>query len=579
MKKYFPILQWLPNYKKSYFKGDLSAGLTVGIMLIPQGMAYAMIAGLPPVYGLYAAMLPQVIYAIFGTSRQLAVGPVAMDSLLVATAVSSLAAVGTDQYLNLALLLAFIMGAIQVLFGVLKLGFLVNFLSKPVVNGFTSAAAIVIGLSQLKHLLGVKISANANPFTILFEAISSFKSYQYWTILLAISTFIMLKYVKKIHETIPGQLLAVAVGIGLVLLLDLDDKGVNVVGTIPGGFPKFAIHTFSWSTLEKLAPIALTLALIAFMEAISVATAIHAKHREEYQIEPNQELISLGMANVVSSFFGSYAVTGGFSRSAVNEQSGANTNLAALISASLVALVLLFFTSWFYFLPHAVLGVIIMMAVFGLIDFKFPVYLWRTHKQDFFMLFMTFVITLTVGIKEGIFVGVVLSLGLMIYRTTRPHVAELGPLPTTTEYRNVKRFPNIKTRSDVLVLRYDSQLYFANANHFQEITIDYLKEKPNCRLLVFDFGSVSHLDSTALQTLTELVSDLQKKGVMVHFSSIIGPVRDYLTKASFIANLGGDCFFVDIQSALDAFDNKQLPTISVALNPAIQSNIFGEISL
>jgi SulP family sulfate permease len=375
LKSYLPILDWLPNYKKKDLNGDISAGLTVGVMLIPQGMAYAMIAGLPPVYGLYAAMIPQVIYAIFGTSRQLAVGPVAMDSLLVAAGVSALAAIGTENYIALAITLSLMMGIVQVTFGVLRLGFLVNFLSKPVISGFTSAAALIIGLNQIKHVLGVEIARNNNIFKIIYDAAMNMNEFNWVSIGIAVGGIIIIKNIKKLHKAIPGALVAVIVGILVVQFGGFEAYGVKIVGEVPQGLPSFKFPDLTTEFFSELVPIALTLALIAFMESISVAKAIQAKHKGEYELDNNQEMIGLGMGNIVGSMFGCYPTTGGFSRSAVNDQAGAKTNLAAIFAAVVIGLTLLFLTPLFYHLPKAILGAIIMVAVFGLIDWQYPIFL------------------------------------------------------------------------------------------------------------------------------------------------------------------------------------------------------------
>ena len=557
MKKYLPILTWLPGYKKEFLSGDLSAGLTVGVMLIPQGMAYAMIAGLPPVYGLYAAMIPQVVYAIFGTSRQLGVGPVAMDSLLVAAGVSVIAEAGSENYISLAILLAFMMGVIQLLLGIFRMGFLVNFLSKPVISGFTSAAALIIALNQLKHLIGVNITRNNNIFLILYDAILKFNQFHWLSILIGIVGIIILKNIKKIHKAIPGALVAVVLGILAVKFFKLEGYGVKIVGDVPKGMPDFAIPAIHSEHFNDLIPIALTLALIAFMEAISVAKALQSKHKDEYKLNANQELIGLGMGNLVGSFFSCYPTTGGFSRSAVNEQTGARTNLAAIISASLVALTLLFLTPVFYFLPKSILAAIIMVAVFGLIDLKFPVLLWKTKKEDLVMLLIAFGVTLGFGIKEGIGVSVVISLLAMIYRSTKPHYAVLGKMPDSKEYRNIERFPNVEIREDILVIRYDADLYFANTNHFVEtLTEEVDKKGDKLKLIVLHGGSIAHMDTTAYQALAEFIQYVKKSGIEVHFAYVIGPTRDFLSKAGLRNIIGEDKFFLDIESAISAYDKK-----------------------
>lgn len=575
LKGILPILDWLPNYKRSFLGGDLSAGLTVGVMLIPQGMAYAMIAGLPPVYGLYAAMVPQVIYALFGTSRQLAVGPVAMDSLLVAAGLTGMAAVGSESYIILSILLAFMMGAVQLLFGVFRLGFLVNFLSKPVISGFTTAAALIIAANQLKHLLGLQLERNTNVLRIIEDVFVNISAVNWVALIVGVVAIIILKTVKRIHKAIPGALVVVVLGILFSYFLNLQDFGLKITKDIPQGLPSFAVPDFNSSKFQELIPVALTLALIAFMEAISVAKALHSKHRDEYSLNNNQEMIGLGMGNIVGSFFGSYPTTGGFGRSAVNDQSGAKTNLASIFAALVVAATLLFFTPLFYHLPHAVLGAIIFVAVIGLLDFKYPVFLWNTNRQDFIMLAVAFTITLFVGIKEGIGAGVLISLIMLIYRTTLPHMAVLGKLPGTQDYRNVARFNEIEVLEEVLVLRHDAQLYFANINHFIESVKQAVFEKgESLQLLVLHCGSISSIDATALQEIKELIVELNKKGVEVAFSGMIGPVRDFLFKTGFMAEVGENHFFVDVESAINEL--KHGKPSDKNFKYALQTNVFKE---
>ena len=574
IKNYFPILTWLPNYKKEDLSGDLAAGLTVGVMLIPQGMAYAMIAGLPPVYGLYAAMIPQVIYAVFGTSRQLAVGPVAMDSLLVAAGVSAFAAGGTENYIALAILLAFMMGVIQLAFGVFRLGFLVNFLSKPVISGFTSAAAIIIGVNQLKYLIDVPLTKSSSVFEILWDALLKIDQYNWWAVGLGVGGILIVKFAKKIHSLVPGALVAVVIGI---LVVKVTNVKMGIVGEVPSGVPAFQLPDFTTAYFTDLIPIALTLALIAFMESISVAKAIQEKHKGDYNIDNNQELIGLGMGNILGSFFGCYPTTGGFSRSAVNDQAGAKTNLAAIFSAVLVGLVLLFLTPLFYHLPHTILAAIILVAVYGLIDFKYPRQLWKTNKQDFYMLVVAFFVTLFLGIKEGIGAGIFMSLVLLIYRISLPHIAVLGRLPNTSDYRNITRFKDIEIRKDVLVIRQDGQLFFANINHFIDtLKQEIAKKNHDLRLIVLHCGSISHIDNTALQVLKDIMLDLQKQNIEISFSGVSETVRDYLYRTNFVQEFGENKFFLDVQSAIDFFDHPETTTHKVKFKHASQTNVFKE---
>ncbi len=577
LKTFLPILDWLPSYKKENLQGDISAGLTVGVMLIPQGMAYAMIAGLPPVYGLYAAMIPQVIYAIFGTSRQLAVGPVAMDSLLVAAGVSALASIGSENYIALAITLSLMMGIIQVAFGVMRLGFLVNFLSKPVISGFTSAAALIIGLNQIKHILGVDIARNNNIFKIIYEAFEKFGAINWISVAIALGGILIIKNIKKIHKAIPGALVAVVLGILIVKYTGLDALGVKIVKDVPEGLPDFAIPDLTTDFFGDLVPIALTLALIAFMESISVAKAIQSKHKGEYELDNNQEMIGLGMGNIVGSFFGCYPTTGGFSRSAVNDQAGAKTNLAAIISAILIGLTLLYLTPLFFYLPKAILGAIILVAVFGLIDFEYPKFLWKSKKEDFIMLAVAFGVTLGLGIKEGIGAGVLVSLLMLVYRTSKPHIAVLGKLPDTKDYRNINRFGKTETREDILILRQDAQLYFANTTHFIDtVKEEVAKKGDKLQLIIFHCGSISNVDSTALQALKELIQELNNNQIGVYFSGVIGPVRDFFHKTGFSEEVGIDHFFTDVQSAIEYLDNGSKAKSKQHISHALQTNIFSE---
>ena len=556
IKALLPILDWLPNYETSNLKGDLSAGLTVGVMLIPQGMAYAMIAGLPPIYGLYASTIPLVIYAILGTSRQLAVGPVAMVSLLTATGIGAMADGGTELYISLAIVLALFVGVIQFLLGAFRLGFLVNFLSHPVISGFTSAAALIIGLSQLKHLLGVDIPRSHHVHEIVGNAIAQFGDINLYTFGVGIAGIVLILGIKKINKSIPGPLIAVAFGIAIVYSLGLVDKGVKIVGTVPEGLPSFGIPSFSSEQFSALLPIALTIALVSFMESIAVAKAIQSKHKN-YKIISNQELIGLGAANIAGSFFQSYPTTGGFSRTAVNDQAGAKTGLAAIISAILIALTLLYLTPLFYYLPKAVLASLIMVAVFGLIDLKEVRHLWLTDRSDFWMLIATFAGTLTLGIEQGILIGVALSLGVVIYRTTLPHFAVLGKIPDDLHYKNVNRFENLEQREDILIMRFDARLYFANVNFFKEtIEAEVERRKTDLKLFILDANSINRVDSSGVHALEEIKDYLDNLNIEFYMSSVKGPLRDILQKSHFDEKLGKDKFFMHIQTAVDKYDEK-----------------------
>ncbi len=555
LKKIIPILYWLPNYKKSWLKGDIEAGLTVGIMLVPQGIAYAMIAGLPPIYGLYTAMIPQIVYAIFGTSRQLSVGPVAMDSLIVASGVAALAEIGTDMFIEFAILLSLFMGLLQVLFGVFKLGFLVNFLSRPVISGFTSAAALIIGFSQLNHILGVDLGRSNKLQDIIAQAFKYFDQTNFTTLVIGVFSIVILILFKKYFKKIPAALVVVILGVLTVKIFHLEEKGVSIIGSIPEGLPSFRIPSFDMQTLIDLSPIALTLAFIAFLEAISVAKAIETKHGT-YKVLPNQELFALGMGNIVGSFFQTYPATGGFSRTAVNDQADAKTPLSSIIAALVVALTLLFLTSLFYDLPKAVLGAIIMVAVFGLLDFRIPKQLLAFSKRDLVILNITLLVTATIGIKAGIIIGVLLSLGMLIYKTTKPHMAVLGKVPGAHFYRNRKRFEDVEIQDDILIVRFDAQLYFANTSFFKDKLQEYAKFKGDkLRIIIIDGESLNDLDSSAIYALFDILKYYKGKGIQMAFTGLKGPVRDKMVKSGLMDLVGSEYFFMSIQGAVDHYNS------------------------
>jgi len=548
-KQIFPILSWLPGYKKEWLSGDISAGLTVGVMLIPQGMAYAMIAGVPPIYGLYASTFPLIIYALFGTSRQLAVGPVAIDSLLVLAGVSAFAEVGSEYFIELAILLAFIEGIILILFGFLRLGFLVNFLSKPVIVGFTAAAAIIIGVSQLRHLLGIDIQTSGNVFKTLLSSVTEFSNWSVLSIIIGIIGIILILSIKKINRKIPGALLAVILSILAVYFLNLSSNSIRIVGEIPAGLPAFRLPNLNLEIIQKLLPAAFTIALIAFTEAISVSKAIQAKHRD-YEILPNQELFAIGIANIVGSMFQSFSVTGGLGRTAVNDQSGAKTGLASLISAVLVMLTLLFLTPLFYYLPHAILASIIMVAVSDLIDIKYGKHLWNTDRREFTMLISTFVATLAFGIVNGILIGVLLSIGLVIFRVSKPHLAQLGRIAGTNYYRNVLRFKEAEEFEDLLIVRFDAQLFFANCEYFKDNVLAWAEKKPKLKKVLIDAQPLTQIDSTASYMLLELIKHFNDNGVEVVFAGVTGPVRDQFRKAKLAKTLGTNHFYMNVHEAV-----------------------------
>jgi SulP family sulfate permease len=527
--RFFPAIEWLRHYQRRDLKHDLSAGLTVAIMLVPQGMAYAMLAGLPPVIGLYSSTLPLLAYAFLGTSRQLAVGPVAMVSLLVYVGASNLASPGSPDYVSLVLLLTLMTGLIQFMFGVLRMGFIVNFLSHAVISGFTSAAAIVIGLSQLKHLLGVKLSGQHSVFQLLYEAAQKIHQANILTVFIGLISIGVLVYFKKNNPKFPAPLVVVAVSTLVVYGFHLERYGVSIVGSVPSGIPKPSFPAFNAELIQTLFPVSITIVFVGFMESIAVAQSIAAKER--YKVNANQEFIGLGVANIVSSLFSGYPVTGGFSRTAVNYQAGAKTGLASMITAVLVILTLLFLTPVFYYLPNAVLAAIIMVAVYGLIDIEEARHLLKLKKIDGWTLLLTFVCTLVLGIEQGILIGVVFSLMVFIWRSAHPHTAELGYIKAQDVFLNVDRFPEAKTFPHTLILRIDASMFFANMRFIENRLRGCLVDKSDVTYVVFDLSGVNDIDAVAISGLRDLIYEYREQGIQFAFSGMKGPVRDLFIRA------------------------------------------------
>lgn len=402
------VTRHLQEYNPDFFKRDLIAGLTLFVMLVPQGMAYAMLAGLPPVMGLYASTIPLIIYALFASSKHLSVGPVAITSLLVFSGISAYAEPGTGTFISLALTLTILTGIIQLLLGFFRAGFIITYISPAVLGGYTSAAAIIIGLSQLKHLLGINIGNYLQVHLLLLEVARTIGQIHLPTLTIGLLSIVFLLVVKKVSPRIPGALLIVLLTIAVVYGLQLHTQGVNIVGNVPKGFPTFQPPVLSMTLAWQLLPVAVTIAILGFMESFAIGKAIAEK--EHYTIRPNRELTALGIANVVGSFFQSYPINGSFSRSAVNHQSGGATQFTSVITAICVFITLLFFTSFFYYLPNAVLAAIIMVAVYKLINIGQFVGLWKARRSEGWSWIVTFVLTLTLGIQWGILLGVLFSL-------------------------------------------------------------------------------------------------------------------------------------------------------------------------
>lgn len=570
-KRIFPFLSWLPNYNRTTLYGDFIAGITLGIMLVPQGMAYAMIAGMPPIYGLYASLVPPIIYAIMGTSRQLAVGPVAMDSLLIAAGIGAMNFTKTEEYIAAVIFLTMLIGMVQLLFGIIKMGSFVNFLSKPVINGFTSAAAILIGLGQLKHIFGIALPQSGKVYVLLGSIFKNLNQVHLLTFGLGIVVILLILGLRKINKKLPGPLLIVVLGILGVVLFGLEGKGIEVVGEIPEGLPKFQLPVAQWDQIGKFLPIALTVALFGFMESISIAKSVEEKH-PEYELDANQELRALGMSNILGSFFQSLEVSGSFSRTAINDEAGAKTGLSLVFSSLIIAAVLLFLTPLFHNLPTLALGGIIIVSVFGLIDIKYPVYLWKNRKDEFLLLTATFVMTLCIGLIEGILLGVLLSLLLLVYRISNPHIAVLGRIKGTNYFKNINRFAeDVEIEDTILVLRFDAQLYFGNKDYFKKQLYQFLKQKgEGVKYVVLNAEAINYIDSSATVMLERVILELKEKGIQFKIAGAIGPTRDILHQSGIIAVLGEENLFAQTFEAVDSC-SKTLERSSIQKKVSLQT--------
>ncbi|CAM3995428.1 SulP family inorganic anion transporter [Alkalicoccus chagannorensis] len=522
------VADWLTRSPKEYWKGDVSAGILVAVMLVPQGMAYAMLAGMPPVTGLYAAVIPMLIYAMFGSSRQLAVGPVAVVSLLVYTGVSPLAEPGSPEFISLALLLMLMSGGIQLIFGLLKLGFIVKFFSHAVISGFISAAALIIAFSQLEHALGISLQADSIPM-MLAELPSHTGNVHLITLMISAGAVFVLLYGKKWMKSVPPAIVVVAASILLTSLLSLQQQGVHIVGEVPGGLPPLTLPAVDFQAVQLLLPAALTISLIGFIESYAMAKVMAEK--DGIQISADRELRSLGLANAGGSFFGGFPVTGGFSRSAVNYDAGATSQFSSVIAALLLLLTLLFFTDLFYFLPQAVLAAVIIAAVIKLVNVKEGVHYFRVNRTDGAVWLVTFAATIILGVETGILTGILFSLAALIWQSAYPHMAELGYVKEKDVLRNVKRYPDAVTTEKNIILRIDAPFYFANAAFVTERLENVIREREKTERIILDCSGVNMMDAVAAEEAFKWKAMADRAGKELLFAELRGPVRDTLQRA------------------------------------------------
>ncbi|MET1412968.1 sulfate permease [Roseibium sp. HPY-6] len=565
IQRYLPILDWGRTYDRATATGDLVAAVIVTIMLIPQSLAYALLAGLPAEVGLYASILPLVAYTLFGTSRALAVGPVAVVSLMTASAVGELAAQGTPEYLGAAIVLALLSGIILLVMGFLRLGFLANLLSHPVISGFITASGLLIATSQLKHILGIPASGHT-LIEILQSILQHAHEINWLTFAIGAGATAFLFWARKglkkrllrlgsgvfLADILAkaGPVAAVAVTTLGAAFFGLADKGVRLVGDIPQGLPTPQLPGFDSKLWLALAGPALLISVIGFVESVSIAQTLAAKRRQ--RIDPDQELIGLGASNIASAVSGGYPVTGGFARSVVNFDAGAATPAAGAFTAVGIALAALFLTPLLSNLPQATLAATIIVAVLSLVDFAAIKRTFIYSKADFSAMAVTILVTLFVGVETGVVTGVALSLALHLYRSSRPHMAVVGVIPGTEHFRNVDRH-KVVTGDSVLTLRVDESLFFANARFLEDRVYQLVAERPELKHIVLMCPAVNAIDASALESLEAINHRLSEAGVQFHLSEVKGPVMDRLKRSDFLQELSGQVFLsqYDALSTLD----------------------------
>jgi len=546
LKQYIPLLNDLKDYSKGLFQQDLIAGITVGVMLVPQGMAYAYLAGMPPIYGLYAGLVPLIAYAFFGSSRHLSVGPVAVSALLVYAGLSDLAKPHTETFVELAIFTGLLIGLVQMALSAFRLGLLVNFISHPVISGFTSAAAVVVAMSQLDDIIGIDIPRHHNQLASINYILNHLSDYNWLSVLFGFGSLTILILLRRWNKRMPGALLVVVAGTLLSWLLNLQDQGLEVVGDVPKGLPKLGLPDMSKDTFVALLPTVFIVTAISIVESLGIAKFYEGKSKG-YQVQNNQELFALGIANFLGAFSRSIPTSGSFSRSAVNFSAHAKTHVSSLVSAVIVGLSLLFLTPLFRHLPMSVLAAIILLAVYNLFDYAEAARLWRVHKRDFVMLVSTFLGTLILGIELGVLLGFALSIITVLYRSSKPNVAVLGRIKGTNYYRSTNRYQSLEVIADTKIVRFDDQLYYGNAYYFRDKIISILSDSKATKFLILDASNIHDMDSTGLTVLKDIKIRALEMNIELRFCNLVEQVEDILENAGFLA---GSKAYNSIEEAL-----------------------------
>jgi SulP family sulfate permease len=544
----------LKQYSFKKLSSDLIAGLTVAIILIPQGMAYSLLAGLAPIYGLYAALVPLLIYPFFSSSRYLSIGPVALMSIIVLGGVSTLAEPGSPEYLSLVIFSSFLAGLMQISFSLLKLGNLTSFLSKPVMSGFISAAGVIIAISQLKYLFSLQLPRRISIVQMVIDILEGISLLNWISFALGIGSIFIIIALKKVHRAIPSALLVVIIGSLLVMSLNLVDSGVPIIGDMPKGLPSFDWQFLSLNKVISLLPTALIIALIGFVGSYSISSTL-GTNEEQQGVNPNKELFALGAAKLIGSFFSAMPSTGSFTRSAINQDVGAKTQIASIVAGLVLMVTLIFLGGLFYYLPEPILAGIVITSVFSLIDIKYAKSLFKVDRRDFAVLMITFLATLLFGITNGVIIGVLASFFDVMYRTSTSFYAIVGKLPNTNVYRNIDRYSDAQSHDKILIFRFSQNLYFANARMIIKALEKEIENYPNVEYIVISFPTNAVPDATATYYLFRLIDFCRDRDLRLVFTDLTGPVRDLMKKTGFADTLGKNNFFLVVEDAVDAIEN------------------------
>lgn len=555
IKNKFTILRWLPRYSRNDFIGDVKSGTTVGVIEIPQVMAYAVIAGLSPIYGLYGSLVPLLIYPLFGTSRHLSLGIVATDMIIIASGAAAIAEPGTERYISVVLCLTLLVGVVHMCMSVLRMGFIVNLLSKPVIYGFIASAPLIIGFSQLGNLLGIEVQRSQYIYVLLRDAADHMHTVNPIALIIGIAGIFLLVVIKRIAPLFPRALVLLGLAGLAVYGFDLRQAGIDVVGEIPSGLPSIWIPDFTFEDARKLVPTVTTLVLIQLMSVISLGKTFANKYR--YPLSPNREFFALGAANLVGSFFQSPPISASFSRTAISEQTGVRSAISNVVCAAVIALTLLFLTPLFYYIPIPALAAIIIVATLSMIDVRELRYFFRTKRQDGYIALFTFLSVLIIGIQEGILLGIGASLFAVLYRSSRPNIAVLGHVEGSSSFRDISRHLDAHEIDEILILRLDASFSFNNAEFIKEFVIQKSEERgKKIRAVILNGISINDLDTTAIEALQSIAENLNDWGITLHFSGLKGPVRDTLLRSGLARRLGGTRFHMSTHRAVKYLLNK-----------------------